>query len=185
MIKDSQTLKSAKSEFGHDIKVYDDGFGPLWVYQESLGVVGLVRALSYEEAWDSVLDEILTPVPSDELRDFPGDFYVCGRDYHCPAPKIYSRGVCLCSLAVHSEARRCWKCKQFHTPDQQKACNCTELKSLDPVYLTLAEGLHYMPNASGTSGIVSEDLNGSHLSELTDELQESLKISLTIEDEEA
>lgn len=184
MISDNQTLKSAKSEFGHDIKVYDDGFGPLWIYQESSGLVGIVRASSYEDAWDCILDEILTPVASDELRDSPEDFYVCERDYHCPAPKDYDKGLCLCSLAEHSEARRCWKCRQLYTPDQQKACNCAYPITSRPVYLTLAEGFHYMPNASGTSGIVSEDLNGSSLRELDDELQELLKISLTIEDEE-
>lgn len=185
MIKDNQSLKGVKSRFGNPIKVYDDGSGPLWVYREFLGIVGIVRCQTESDAWDCVCDEILTPVPLEDIKASPEDYYVCERDYHCKAPKDYEKGLCWCSYAEHSEYRRCWKCKQFYTPDQQKACNCTDRRELpNEVYLSLAEGCHYMPNFGGTSGIVQTDLNGSILEELTKEQVKEWEITLEIEEDE-
>ncbi len=179
-MKDSQTLKSAKNRFSRPIKIYDDGFGPLWVYRESLGVVGIVRSQTESDAWDCILDEILTPVPLEDIKASPEDYYVCERDYHCPAPKDYQAGHCLCSKIEHSATRECWKCRQFHTPQQKAECDCIKRTELDPVYLSLAEGYHYMPNSSNSSGIVGTDLNGSYLEILTDELQKGLEIILEL-----
>lgn len=182
-MKDSQTLKSAKNRFSRPIKIYDDGFGPLWVYRESLGVVGIVRSQTESDAWDCVLDEILAPVPVEDIKASPEDYYVCEREYHCPAPKDYCKGICHCSEPKYSYTRTCWKCRQFRTPDEQKACNCTDSKELSTVYLALAEGYHYMPNSSNSSGIVGTDLNGSYLEILTDELQKGLEIILELEED--
>lgn len=43
----------------HAVRVYDDGHGPLWVYRESLGICGVIRASSWEDAWSIVEDEFL------------------------------------------------------------------------------------------------------------------------------
>ncbi len=43
-ITDSQRLVSATSRFGHPIPVYDDGWGPLWIHRDSMGISGIVRA---------------------------------------------------------------------------------------------------------------------------------------------
>ena len=62
-ITDNQTLDGAR--FGtvnpgtHSLRTWDDGFGPLWIYRESLGPVGIVRATSWEDAWECVVDEIM------------------------------------------------------------------------------------------------------------------------------
>lgn len=187
MITDEQELVSVTNQWGREQKIYDDGFGPLWVYRESLGVMGIVRAQSYESAWDCVLDEILAPVPSDEITESPDDFYVCERDYHCGAPKNYSEGKCLCSLAEHSEFRECWRCRQqphrarIEGDWDHEYLGCTERKALaNEVYLGLAEGYEYQPNSGGTSGIVGTDLNGNALDVLTKDLAEHLELTVVV-----
>ena len=50
----------------HNLRTWDDGFGPLWVYLESLGPVGVVRARTWEDAYACVVDEIMDDAdPSD------------------------------------------------------------------------------------------------------------------------
>ncbi|MBK6942475.1 MAG: hypothetical protein IPH13_20050 [Planctomycetes bacterium] len=44
---------------GTPTRLWDDGFGPLWVYRESFGVLGVVRARTYEDAYTCVVDEIM------------------------------------------------------------------------------------------------------------------------------
>src|SRR5215831_2643537 len=56
-ITDSQQLRGAKSRFGHEIATYDDGFGPLWISLNSLGINGIVRAKSWEDAYSICEDE--------------------------------------------------------------------------------------------------------------------------------
>ncbi len=41
------------------LRTWDDGFGPLWVYVDSLGPVGVVRARTWEDAYACVVDEIM------------------------------------------------------------------------------------------------------------------------------
>lgn len=51
----------------HEItRVYDDGAGPVWVYFESLGPVGAVRAATWEDAYSICEDVIFDDAdPSD------------------------------------------------------------------------------------------------------------------------
>ena len=65
-IEDEQTIKSVKFDHGLDIRFWDEGFGPLWVYRNSLGVLGVVRADTFEKAWSCVVDEILQDVDPDD-----------------------------------------------------------------------------------------------------------------------
>ncbi len=60
-------------------------------------------------------------------------------------------------------------------------CECTKPVDLKyhTIYLGLAEGYQYQDNFTG-SGIVSLDLNGQHLDELTKELVSELEITLDI-----
>ena len=59
-ISDEQSFTAATSRFGRAIRIWDEGFGPLWVYRESLGVVGVVRAATWEDAHECVVDEIMS-----------------------------------------------------------------------------------------------------------------------------
>ena len=57
LITDNQRLVGATSRFGHAIKVYDNGFGPLWIHRDSMGISGIVRAQTWEEAYSICEDE--------------------------------------------------------------------------------------------------------------------------------
>jgi len=51
---------------GHELPTWDEGSGPVWVYMESLGPVGVVRAETWEEAWECVVDEIMGDADVDD-----------------------------------------------------------------------------------------------------------------------
>ena len=72
LITDDQELVSAATRHGTPIKTYDDGFGPLYAYRDAGGLVGLVRALSWHDAWEIVEDEILTPIPEEDMPEAYG-----------------------------------------------------------------------------------------------------------------
>lgn len=57
LITDDQSLVSAKSRFGTEIPVYDDGFGPLFIHRDSMGISGIVRAQTWEDAYSICEDE--------------------------------------------------------------------------------------------------------------------------------
>ncbi len=57
---------------------HDEGWGPLWVYEEADGLVGFVRAQSEHEAWECVTDEILDKVDWDDET-----FQECLKDAGC------------------------------------------------------------------------------------------------------
>lgn len=69
LIEDAQSLEGAKSRFGSDIKVWDDGFGDLYIHRDSMGINGIVRANSWHEAYECVLDEILTPISVEDAKE--------------------------------------------------------------------------------------------------------------------
>lgn len=57
LITDNQTLVSAKSRFGHPIPIYDDGYGHLYISRDSMGINGIVRARTWEDAYSICEDE--------------------------------------------------------------------------------------------------------------------------------
>jgi hypothetical protein len=72
LITDNQELVSAFTRFGTPIKTYDDGMGALYAYRDAGGLCGIVRAMSWEDAWEIVEDEILTPIPHEDLPEAYG-----------------------------------------------------------------------------------------------------------------
>lgn len=57
LITDEQSLISASSRFGHPIPIYDDGYGPLFVHRDSMGISGIVRSQTWEDAYSICEDE--------------------------------------------------------------------------------------------------------------------------------
>ena len=58
LITDNQSLDGAhyhRAEF--TIPTYDDGFGPLWISRNSIGINGIVRARTWEDAYSICEDE--------------------------------------------------------------------------------------------------------------------------------
>ena len=78
LIQDGQTLDSAAGRFGHTIRTYDDGFGPLWILRDSMGVQGIVRAATWEDAWGICEDEFMPDADPEDVAKFEADY---GPDY--------------------------------------------------------------------------------------------------------
>ncbi len=47
------------NEFDRELPAYDDGSGHLWVYSNSLGVVSVIRADTWEDAYNIAEDEFI------------------------------------------------------------------------------------------------------------------------------
>lgn len=77
LISDSQALISATSRFGHAIPVYDDGFGPLFIHRDSMGISGIVRAQTWEDAYSICEDEFF-PEADESHEDWLKEY---GEDY--------------------------------------------------------------------------------------------------------
>jgi hypothetical protein len=77
LITDEQTLKSATGRFGLSIPVYDDGFGPLWIHRDSMGISGIIRAASWEDAYSIAEDEFF-PEAEETEADFVAEY---GEDF--------------------------------------------------------------------------------------------------------
>lgn len=71
LITDEQELTGALSRFGHAIRTYDDGFGPLFIHRDSMGISGIVRAQSWEDAYGICEDEFF---PSADAEDCAFDY---------------------------------------------------------------------------------------------------------------
>ena len=169
MINDTQSLVGARQsrawdEYGTPIMIYDDGFGPLWIYREAGGLQGIVRAQSWESAYEICQDEIMTRVPQDEVIEAYG-FYVLNTSK--PGnPGFQARSPIGELLA------------EFNTRDEaEKYC----LDTIGREECELVEGYEYQPNATGT-GLVSFDLNGQSLVQLTSKLAERLEIRIQVEE---
>ena len=80
LIHDDQSLRGAWTRHGSPIQAYDDGYGSLWVYRDSMGITGIVRAQTWDDAYEIVLDEFLKPIDQGEVHeaygfDTPADFH--------------------------------------------------------------------------------------------------------------
>lgn len=65
LITYEQSLIGAKSCFGSPIRVYDDGYGQLYIHRDSMGISGIVRARTWEDAYSICEDEFF-PTADDE-----------------------------------------------------------------------------------------------------------------------
>ncbi len=59
-IADDQRLVRVVNQFGRELPIYDDGFGPLWVHRDSMGISGIVRARTWEDAYGICEDEFFS-----------------------------------------------------------------------------------------------------------------------------
>lgn len=55
----------------HPVDIWDDGLGPLWVMRDSIGIVGIIRAQTWEDAFSCAVDELLPDgeMPPEEFED--------------------------------------------------------------------------------------------------------------------
>ena len=76
-LRDSQSLVGAKNQFGHSIPVYDDGFGACYIHRDSMGISGIVRAQTWEDAYEICEDEFF-PEASDTVAEMVAEY---GEDF--------------------------------------------------------------------------------------------------------
>lgn len=69
LITDNQTLTGAKTRFGNAIPVYDDGFGALYIHRDSMGISGIVRAQTWEDAYGICEDEFFPAADEDASEE--------------------------------------------------------------------------------------------------------------------
>lgn len=156
---------------GREIRYYDDGMGPLWIYRNTHGIVGIVRAQDEWAAMEIVDDEFLPVVPVEEVPEAYGQWdafaawcrahYPASPEFSCPS-KAWSH----CCDFVREYLPVWWK---IRSKEWQETGDWPEL----------VEGYRHQSNATG-SGIVSYDLNGESLELLTLELAERLELQITV-----
>lgn len=162
LIKDGESLVSARFlRSGTEIPVYDDGFGPLYIHRDSMGISGIVRARTWEDAYSICEDEFF-PEARETLEDLVKD-YGFRREYK----KVLDESGQFVS----------WETVETPGPD---AWSDNEL---------FCEAFGFRPNGPNATdtlnhGIYVKDLNGDFLERLTPDLLEQLGIELTIETDE-
>ena len=70
LINDSQQLVKVTNQYGRELPIYDNGFGPLWVHRDSGGINGVVRTQTWEDAYEICEDEFFPEADEtiDELK---------------------------------------------------------------------------------------------------------------------
>lgn len=189
LINDEQSLIGATNRLGRAIKVHDDGFGPLWIHRDSMGISGIVRAQTWEDAYSICEDEFF-PEASETIAEiqkkygFRRETFKVIRDSRAAANDAdntsagerratdsdYINGRLPESIGLFVR----WQ--TIETPDAD-AWHDNEL---------FQESFGFRPNGPNKNdthkhGIYAKDLNGECLDRLTPELLSQLEISLQIE----
>jgi hypothetical protein len=181
MITDSQTLVGAKyAGRNGEIPVYDDGYGPIWVSRNSIGINGIVRARTWEDAYSICEDEFF-PEADETIEQIRAEYGFKrehvkivndGTKLRDAIMDDYAIGRLKPGITFHE-----WQTRETPAPDDWAE---NEL---------FQEAYGFRPNGANARdtlkhGIYSKDLNGDALDLLTPKLIEALGITLQIEEEE-
>lgn len=166
-IRDDETLVKAVRT-AHDgercnLPIADNGEGQLWLYEESFGPMGVVRAKTWEKAYEAVQDYIMRVVPESDLLEAYGFSIVKHNGRYHVCSELLEGGV-----------------REFS--DELDAREFVLVYVLEN-HVPLVEGFEYQPNGTGT-GIVEYDLNDQHLQPLTRALADEYAITVIVEGEE-
>jgi len=90
MIRDGDNFLGASyGDLRYPMRIHDDGYGPLWIYLETLGPFGIVRAQTWEDAHTIVQDEIQDTATWEEIED-AADYLEPGWQERGELPEGYS-----------------------------------------------------------------------------------------------
>jgi hypothetical protein len=200
LIKDGESLVSARyKSSGTDIPVYDDGFGRLFIYRNSIGVGGIVRAQSWEDAYNICEDEFF-PEADETMEDIVRE-YGFKRDHlkiihpaiRKTAPVTYVNGYVEVFNIDHSIEREATMADYELTGGKLLDGQFVrwEIRDTPDPDAGLENGLFceafgFRPNGPNTHdkighGIYSKDLNGEFLDTLTKEMLDIIGIELMID----
>ena len=191
LITDDQRLVSARCKFSeYAIQTYDDGFGPLWISRNSIGINGIVRAKTWEDAYSICEDEFF-PEADETIEEIIKE-YGFKREHR----KVVKDS----SVTVASEHLSAGERFEVY-PDDYPASNGGRLLPEFVRWVTIqtpdpdawvenelfCEGFGFRnngPNQRDTHnhGIYSKDLNGDLLDRLTAEMIADMNIELEITD---
>lgn len=191
LIHDGQLLTGAKTASGYDIPVYDDGFGPLFIHRNSIGISGIVRAQTWEDAYGICEDEFF-PEADETVEQLQREYgfkrehvKVIRSQVSIPEnerPAELGAFEKFAELSDYTENGRLpegafLRWVTIETPD---ADAWTDNELFQEAYGFRSNG----PNSRDkiNHGIYSKDLNGDSLDALTPELLAELGITLQIEE---
>jgi hypothetical protein len=183
----------------YDYEFWDAGYGPLWLWSESLGPRGVVRATNWENAYECVIDELMDDAEcqcSDSWRVRKTEdktAYLAGN--HVDTWTTKAQAYKFYSLAQAQDAAQ-RKERNSGTP-----CTVTRVHRIDefcPFHGAhtedesqgLPDGIHYRSsgvpsNPRLKSYLASEDLHGSHLERLEDCPEFDREFYIIVEDNNA
>jgi hypothetical protein len=185
LIADDKQFTGAKYRSGYSISTYDDGFGPLWISRNPLGINGIVRARTFEDAYSICEDEFF-PEATETLEEIVKE-YGFRREHvkvvkdaavtvatdHCAVGERFAVPADYAPRLIPVFVR--WETVETPAPDEWFE---NEL---------FQESFGFRPNGPNSRdvlnhGIYSKDLNGDYLDPLTPEMVEELGIELSISD---
>lgn len=186
LITDDQRLVGAVNKFGSALPIYDDGFGPLWIHRDSMGISGIVRAQTWSDAYSICEDEFL---PECELTmEEIVDQYGFKREH--------------LEMVRHIGQAEEFEARPEHYPLKEKGLEFARWilrESRDPEAWMenelFQEAYGFRPNGRRSKkdgkdrdpighGIYAKDLNGELLNLLTSEMLTTFEITLQIEEED-
>ena len=180
LITDSQSLNGAAYASGYQIRTYDDGFGPLWISRNSIGINGIVRAQTWEDAYEICEDEFF-PEADETIEEISKEYGFKREDVKMVNDGVRVREVTLDDYAPGGLKPgitfECWQLRESAAPD-----NWSENELFQ-------EAFGFRPNGPNSRdilnhGIYSKDLNGDYLDRLTPQLVADLNITLDIKENE-
>ena len=180
LISDGQSLVGAKTRFDSPIRIYDDGFGPLFIHRDSMGITGIVRAQTWEDAYSICEDEFF-PEANETVEELRKEYNFKREERkmvrvngveRLETPADYLNGYLMGEFV---------KWITFVSPCEDE--NGWVENAL------FQEAFGFRPNGPNKDdkighGIYAKDLNGDALDLLTPELLAALEIKLEIKGEE-
>lgn len=189
LIKYGQSLTSAcytNSETA--ISTYDDGYGPLWISRNSIGINGIVRARTWEDAY-SICEDELFPEADESMEEIVKEYGF---------KREHKKVVADSSVTVASNGLNAGERFERYPEDYPNGKLAPELirwatiDTPDPdAWMEnelFQEAFGFRNNGSNDRdthkhGIYQKDLNGDSLDRLTSEMLEEIGITLTVESE--
>jgi hypothetical protein len=192
LITDEQQLVGARragSEY--TIPVYDDGFGDLYIHRNSMGISGIVRAQSWEDAYSICEDEFF-PEASETVEELQHEY-----GFRCEHRKVIRASV---SIPEPERSEHLGAFEKLDEPSDYTDngrlpegvfLRWVTIETPDPEAWPenecFCEAFGFRPNGPNASdklnhGIYAKDLNGDSLDRLTPEMVKDLDLVLDIQD---
>lgn len=196
LITDSQSISGATGRFGHKIPVYDDSWGPLWIHCDSMGISGIVRAKTWEDAYSICEDEFF-PEADETIEELRKEY-----NFNREHVKIIKTLEGVEREAVDSDyprtvrgghdGRASWEFVRWETRETpcESEFGFTENELFQESFGFRPNGPSHRscvgPQAGDkhNHGIYAKDLNGDRLELLTAEMVKEMEITLQIVDNE-